>query len=1014
MHTIAAWLARVLVFMTMVGIIHGCKTNTMSVQEAQDVALEFQETYKTVPPRGLGATIERKVAYYHDPPNVPAEFLVPRGKYTDEDLKNLFTVRGKSDAWVEPRFYATMAYDEYLRGNLALSIRLVDWAISSAPQDYSGSKCEGFSFKAAILAEAGDYKGAERALSAANRWYSQYRSWRGRDHTSHPRSLLMKADVTRARAAIYFAQGNLTAAELTYRQLLSDLETFRHRGKIAAEPASRDTEALINLARVLLAQGRVEEAEFNVREAIRQGFPKTVPHAFIALSRIFFEKGRFDDARICARTGLHAAMSVRAPIDAFIRANARQVYARALFALGHYRESLEQFNLIKEELKTDPETFDRRFKGNAVWALALLMNGDTQAAIEKMEFAARQSEKITGPDTYAMAELQTLRAMALAQAGQKAAARKAFDLHVPLLLKNWNSNTEGGHSQNARAFKFRLILEAYLTLLADSGNTDDINRSFQYANALQDKIIGQAVALSAARTAVKDPALAELIRQRQDLDLKLSSFKNRLTNALYAPPELINTEVITELQNQVETLNLAASTLEEEIRERFPDYANIVDPANTDVAKVRNTLDDGEALISIFSGTKYTFVWAIPKTGSVALAKVPLGKIKMATMVGKLRKALNPGEVYGILELPPFDLELAHSLYTQTLKPVESGWKEAKHLMVITQGPIGQIPLSILPTTSKYKTEADPSQLAFSYYRDVNWLIKTHSVTVLPSVSALINLRSIASQETQRAAYAGFGDPYFSQEQLAAAEAEAKESQMLAMRNAPIQMRGIRVTAAGRIDKKKITSIDISMLNRLPDTREEVINIAETLKADTKKDVFIGRQASEQTVKSLNLSNRKVVVFATHGLVPGDLDGLDQPALALSAPDVTGNKDEDGLLTMGEIMGLRLNADWVVLSACNTGAAEGEGAEAVSGLGQAFFYAGARSLLVTGWPVETVSAKLLTTDLFKRQLENPGINRAEALRQTMNAMIAKNHDQGFSYAHPIFWAPYAIVGDGRR
>lgn len=162
------------------------------------------------------------------------------------------------------------------------------------------------------------------------------------------------------------------------------------------------------------------------------------------------------------------------------------------------------------------------------------------------------------------------------------------------------------------------------------------------------------------------------------------------------------------------------------------------------------------------------------------------------------------------------------------------------------------------------------------------------------------------------------------------------------------------------------------------------------------------------------MSNRKVVVFATHGLVPGDLDGLDQPALALSAPDVTGNKDEDGLLTMGEIMGLRLNADWVVLSACNTGAAEGEGAEAVSGLGQAFFYAGARSLLVTGWPVETVSAKLLTTDLFKRQLEKPGINRAEALRQTMNAMITKNHDQGFSYAHPIFWASYAIVGDGRR
>jgi len=839
-------LLKILVFIAMVGIITGCKANTMSVQEAQDVALEFQETYKTVPPRGLGATIERKVAYYRDPPNVPAEFLVPRKKYTDEDLKNLFTGRGESKDWVEPRFYATLAYDEYLRGNLSLSVRLVDRAIRSAPPNLSGNKCEGFSFKASILAEAGDYKGAEQALSSANRYYGMYMSWKKRDHTSHNRSLLMKADVTRARAAIYFAQGNLTAAELTYRQLLSDLETFRHRGKIAGEPASRDTEALINLARVLLAQGRTAEAEFNVREAIRLGFPKTTPHAFIALSRIFFEKGRFDEARICARTGLHAAMSVRAPIDAFIRANARQVYARALFALGHYRESLEQFNLIKEELKTDSETFDRRFKGNAVWGLALLMNGDTQAAIEKMEFAARQSEKITGPDTYAMAELQTLRAMALAQAGQKAAARKAFDLHVPLLLKNWSSNTEGGHSQNARSFKFRLILEAYLTLLADTGKTDDIDRSFQYANALQDKIIGQAVALSSARAAVKDPALADLIRQQQDLDLKLSAFKNRLTNALYAPPELINTEVITELQNQVETLNLAARTLEEEIKDRFPEYANIIDPENADVALVRKTLDSSEALISIFCGSKYSFVWAIPKTGSVALAKVPIGKNQMATMVGKLRKALNPGEVYGILELPQFDLSLAYSFYEQTLKPVEAGWQGAKHLMVVTQGPIGQIPLFILPTTPKYKTKSDQGQPAFSNNKSVDWLIKTHSVTVLPSVSALVNLRSIKTEGTQRLAYAGFGDPYFSQEQLAAAEAETQDPQMLAMRNAPIQMRGIRVTAAGRIDKKKITSIDISMLNRLPDTREEVINIAATLKADTETDVFIGTQASEQ------------------------------------------------------------------------------------------------------------------------------------------------------------------------
>ncbi|CAD7841116.1 MAG: hypothetical protein [Olavius algarvensis Delta 4 endosymbiont] len=1013
MHTTSARLLKILVFIAMVGIITGCKTNTMSVQEAQDVAIEFQETYKIVPPRGLGELIERKVAYYKDPPNVPAEFLIPRKRYTDAELNDLYKGVKKQRKYDEPRFYATWAYDEFLLGNLSFSIRLADLAISKAPERMSGNKSEAYAFKTSILAEAGDYKAAEPALSAANRYYSQYRSWTGRNHSTHARSLLMKAVVTRSRAAVDFARGDLAAAEQAYRQLLIDLDKFRHNGRLA-EPTSHEPEAHVNLARVLLAQGRVTEAEIQVREAVRLGHVNIQPHAFLTLSRIFFAQGRFEDASVCARTALHVTMSLRAPIDAFVRAKAREDYARALFALGQYRDALEQFKLIEDELKTDPATFNRRFKGSAEWGLALLMSGDIQAAIDKLEFAVRQSEQIIGADTYKQAELKGLHAIALARFGQPKTALKTFDQYVPMLLKKWETKEEGINSENARPFKFKLILEAYLALLADSGKSEDAENSFKYTSALQDKLIGRAVAQSSARVAVKDPGLAGLIRQRQDLELKLSAFKNRLNNALFAPLELINTEVINELRDQVTTVHLAVKTLEQEIKNSFPEYANIVNLESADVAKVRTTLDESETLISIFSGKDYTFIWAIPKTGPVALAKVPIGKEKMAGVVGKLRKALNPGEVFGILELPQFDLELAYSLYKQTLKPVETGWKEAEHLMVITQGPIGQIPLSILPTKAKFKTEAATGKPVFSNYQDVDWLIRHHSVTVLPSVSALVNLRSIVPQQTERAAYAGFGDPYFNKDQLAQAEDEAMQDQMLAMRNAPIQMRGIRVTEAGRIDKKKIASIDISMLNRLPDTREEVLNIAVSLNADTEKDVFIGKQASEQIVKSLDLSNRKVVVFATHGLVPGDLDGLDQPALALSAPDITGNPDEDGLLTMGEIMGLRLNADWVVLSACNTGAAEGEGAEAVSGLGQAFFYAGARSMLVTGWPVETVSAKLLTTDLFKRQLENPGINRAEALRQTMNAMIAKNHDQGFSYAHPIFWAPYAIVGDGRR
>ena len=170
----------------------------------------------------------------------------------------------------------------------------------------------------------------------------------------------------------------------------------------------------------------------------------------------------------------------------------------------------------------------------------------------------------------------------------------------------------------------------------------------------------------------------------------------------------------------------------------------------------------------------------------------------------------------------------------------------------------------------------------------------------------------------------------------------------------------------------------------------------------------------------MDLSDRRVIAFATHALVPGDLDGLNQPALALSAPSIAGN-NEDGLLTMAEILRLKLNADWVVLSACNTGAAEGKGAEAISGLGRAFFYAGTRAILVSMWPVETTSARELTTGLFRYQQEDKSLSRARALQNSALALIdgpgLKDPATGkiaASYAHPLFWAPFIVVGESGR
>jgi len=310
--------------------------------------------------------------------------------------------------------------------------------------------------------------------------------------------------------------------------------------------------------------------------------------------------------------------------------------------------------------------------------------------------------------------------------------------------------------------------------------------------------------------------------------------------------------------------------------------------------------------------------------------------------------------------------------------------------------------------------------MLFANYRQVPWLARSHAVTTLPSVASLATLRTMPAGDPSRRSFVGFGDPYFSQEQAtlaaqeavivpSASEAPLRDVVALTTRAVPIRLRGLSAA---------FHSSQLAKLPRLPETAEEIRDLAGATHADPVRDVMLGARANEKAVKTLDLTRYRVVAFATHGLVPGDLDGLAQPALAMSAPEVA-NVDGNGLLTMDDILSLQLNADWVVLSACNTASGQGTGAEAISGLGRAFFYAGARALLVSHWPVETTSARALTTDLFRRQQNDAGINRAEALQQTMNWLI----DQGtfidaasgqtvFSYAHPIFWAPFTLIGDG--
>jgi CHAT domain-containing protein len=272
----------------------------------------------------------------------------------------------------------------------------------------------------------------------------------------------------------------------------------------------------------------------------------------------------------------------------------------------------------------------------------------------------------------------------------------------------------------------------------------------------------------------------------------------------------------------------------------------------------------------------------------------------------------------------------------------------------------------------------------------------------------------MTSSSAKREPLIGFGDPYFSTQQADEDLAQGKRGPLLEV--AALPDRDVAVRRRAAVETRKIDSADLARLPRLPDTADELKSIALSLKADPSRALYLGKAANEAKVKGIDLTKFRIVAFATHGLMPGDLNGLTQPALALTAPNVA-DVDGDGLLTMEEVLALKLDADWVVLSACNTATGAAAGAEAISGLGRAFFYAGARALLVTNWAVMSDAATALVADLFRRQAADPGLGRAEALRQAMLGLIdGPGYIYGgktfYSYAHPLFWAPYTIIGDG--
>jgi CHAT domain-containing protein/tetratricopeptide (TPR) repeat protein len=578
-------------------------------------------------------------------------------------------------------------------------------------------------------------------------------------------------------------------------------------------------------------------------------------------------------------------------------------------------------------------------------------------------------------------------------------------------------------------------LRAYAQALYHAGpsNAANLDESFEAAQWVLQNDAADALSAMAARFGRGGEELGKLVREQQDLvSARQAAYRNLDVAAGNA-----DTKAAEVSRAALMRIEGALAEKEAALRETFPDYAELANPKPLSLADAQRLLGEQDVLVLFLDLRQYrrvpeeTIVFVLTKK-EARWTSLALGTSTLRERVTVLRCGLDSsnwrfgeksGEVCkGLLgtevtevQVPPFDAAAAHALYRDLFGGIED-LIQGERLLIVPSGALTQLPFEVLVTE-----KPDAALPRFEAYKTAAWLGQRQAITILPSVGSLKAL-SIAKASTAPEPFAGFGNPLLTGLDGTDKSAWVKQD---CGRTAPPKQSRVASLAVSIASLFRGGAVDVEDLRRqppLPETADELCSVGRALgvtEAGLSKAVYLGEQATVSRVKALSnsgaLVRARVVHFATHGLLAGETamfaKNKAEPALLLTPPLAGKASGEDnGLLTASEVAQLNLNADWVVMSACNTAAGSSDGAEALSGLARAFFYAGARALLVSHWYVDSEAAVAITTGAVNAMKAEPKIGRAEALRRSISALIAK----GGRFAHPSNWAPFVLVGNGEQ
>lgn len=838
-----------------------------------------------------------------------------------------------------------------------------------------------------------------------------------------------EADPARLRARGY-VQNN----EWRFNEAETDFQALVAAAEARNAPPREQAEALLNLALNISNNGRFPEAERRFADAdvqvARARDPLLTAQALTYKALHQRNRGQFAEAVATARQALQAQQQVRSERGLMEGGPTVTPAANGEVAIGSDlahalnvrpagRSVLGGGGVSEADRLAVQEAQTHEVIGSSLGAM-----GDAAGAREALARAGRvlaAAEANGATNAWLRARIEADIADLEFDAGQPGAAadrlgnalavlrrrHAATAAEGGLLLSLGRAQAAAGRENEAletygRAFKIfqeqRGALGAsadeagpYFDLLLKRIAEDPANaeayreRYFQAAESVVSNSTAQTVSKLAARVASGDGAITGLVRALEDTRRELRATEAQAA-ALQADGAYAGEDKVR-LESALKALTAQSETLEAELLAANPRYAQLVSSEAT-LADLRKALREDEVFVKVLLlGSKGYGILA-SREGATPYP-IDLTRNDASAAVRALRAPFQAED-----SLPAFDVARAHDLFQKLMGPVAAEVMKAKHLIYEPDGALISLPVAAL-------VMQDPAPLIAggkeADYKKVAWLGAKMDSSLVLSAASFLQSRAFQPSQAKKS-FIAFADP-------APPKGEQRAFSSVLRRGVATRRGGGDIAAVCESTRQALLE-----LPPLPDTADEVRQVGARLGGtDT---IVTGQSFSDATVKARSdLSDYRVLYFATHGLLPQPSACLPEPALVTSVGD---GADSDGLLDTTEILDLKLDADLVVLSACDTGGAgSGEadltglqgGGEALGGLTRAVIYAGGRSLVVSHWAVDSAATVRLMTGLFAAGAPST----AEALQKAQ-----VNLQQSNDWSHPYFWAPFTLVGDGSR